>query len=116
MKRIICTVCPQGCEIEVEEVNGELHVSNNGCPRGEAYGKSEYVHPVRLFTSLVRVEGGREPLVPVRSTKPIPKEQQRACVDALRQITLQAPVARYTLVLPNVFDSGADIVTSGTVE
>lgn len=116
MKHIICTVCPRGCEMEVEETNGIIRVEKNGCPRGETYAKTEYTCPVRLFTSFVRVKDGREPLVPVRSTKPIPREQQFACIDALREITLQAPVERYTVVLPDIFGSGADIVTSGGVD
>ncbi|WP_325200399.1 DUF1667 domain-containing protein [Oscillibacter sp.] len=116
MKQIVCTVCPRGCEMEAQEVNGVIQVKNNGCARGETYARTEYVRPVRLFTSFLRVKGGTEPLVPVRSTSPIPREQHFDCVAALRKITLQAPVERYHMILPDVFGSGADIVTSGQVE
>ena len=57
MKHIICTVCPRGCEMEVEESNGIIRVEKNGCPRGETYAKTEYTCPVRLFTSFVRRTG-----------------------------------------------------------
>ena len=40
MKEVICTCCPQGCHLQVDEVNG-YKVTGNGCPNGIAYGKEE---------------------------------------------------------------------------
>lgn len=116
MKQVICTVCPRGCEMEVTGTVGAFTVHNNGCARGETYAKSECTQPMRLFTSLVRVEGGCEPVAPVRSTRPIPREKLFACVEALRELTLQAPVAQYQVVLGGVFGTEVDLVTSAAVE
>ena len=38
MKEVICTCCPQGCHLQVDEAN-DYKVTGNGCPNGIAYGK-----------------------------------------------------------------------------
>ena len=56
MKEVICTCCPQGCHLQVDEAN-DYKVTGNGCPNGIAYGKEELTHPTRIITSTVRAEG-----------------------------------------------------------
>ena len=53
MKEVICTCCPQGCHLQVDEAN-DYKVTGNGCPNGIAYGKEELTHPTRIITSTVR--------------------------------------------------------------
>ena len=74
-KEIICTVCPRGCHIMVEG-DGENIKSVEGysCKRGMDYASSEYAHPVRILTTTVKMDGIESDLLPVRSSKPIPKE------------------------------------------
>ena len=43
MKEVICTCCPQGCHLQVDEANG-YKVTGNGCPNGIAYGKEGFFH------------------------------------------------------------------------
>ena len=57
MKEVICTCCPKGCHLQVDEAN-DYKVTGNGCPNGIAYGKEELTHPTRIITSTVRAEGG----------------------------------------------------------
>ena len=33
MKEVICTCCPQGCHLQVDEAN-DYKVTGNGCPNG----------------------------------------------------------------------------------
>ena len=49
MKEVICTCCPQGCHLQVDEAN-DYKVTGNGCPNGIAYGKEELTHPTRIIT------------------------------------------------------------------
>ena len=53
MKEVICTCCPQGCHLQVDEAN-DYKVTGNGCPNGIAYGKEELTHPTRIITSTKR--------------------------------------------------------------
>ena len=116
-KEIICTVCPMGCSIRVSG-EGERIDSIEGfsCPRGEKYGRSEFAHPVRLLTSTVRIEGAAEPLLPVRSSAPLPKELLFSCMDVLRNVTVQAPVRLHDVIVKNILGTGVDIISSDAAD
>ena len=77
MKEVICTCCPKGCHLQVDEAN-DYKVTGNGCPNGIAYGKEELTHPTRIITSTVPAEGGLHPRCPVKTSKPVPKGGGRA--------------------------------------
>jgi CxxC motif-containing protein len=113
-KEITCTVCPMGCRITVCG-EGEVIRSVKGytCARGEQYARSEFVHPVRILTSTALVSGSNEPLVAVRSNRPLPKELLMNCMKKIHMLHLQAPVYRYQVLIPNIMDTGVDIVASG---
>ena len=38
----ICIMCPMGCSLTIEEIDGQVVVKGNTCKRGEIYGKEEY--------------------------------------------------------------------------
>ena len=68
MKEVICTCCPQGCHLQVDEAN-DYKVTGNGCPNGIAYGKEELTHPTRIITSTVRAEGCLHSRCPVKTSR-----------------------------------------------
>ena len=110
MKEVICTCCPKGCHLQVDEAN-DYKVTGNGCPNGIAYGKEELTHPTRSITSTVRAEGGLHPRCPVKTSKPVPKGQMAEVVAALDSIVLHTPIHVGQVVVENVCGTGADIVT-----
>lgn len=109
-KEITCTTCPNGCEIQVKGTETEI-VSLIGaqCRRGEVYAKNEFLHPVRVLTTTVRTAG--EPL-PVRSSKPIPKELLLACMEVIRMQYAVPPVCLHQVIIPNILGTGADIIAT----
>ena len=115
-KMIICTLCPNGCEIEVEYTNKEdAVITGNLCNRGNGYAVSECFDPQRTFTGNVKVEGSLRKRLPVRSNKTIPRDKMMACAELLNTIRLEAPVEAGYKVLENIFDSGADIVAAMSI-
>ena len=110
MKEVICTCCPKGCHLQVDEAN-DYKVTGNCCPNGIAYGKEELTHPTRIITSTVRAEGGLHPRRPVKTSKPVPKGQMAEVVAALDSIVLHTPIHVGQVVVENVCGTGADIVT-----
>lgn len=116
-KKIICTICPLGCHIVV---NGEgediFSISGYTCKRGETYGRQEFSHPVRILTSTVRLSGNRQPLLAVRSDKPVPKELLFQCMEELKKVKIQPPVRRYDVVAENICGCGVNIVATDTAE
>ena len=102
MKELICIVCPKGCQLKVDEENG-CAVTGNGCPRGAEYGKSELLHPTRVLTSTVKVQGGLHRRLPVKTSALIPKG-------------MLFEVMRTLVVVPNVLGTGVDIIATRSME
>lgn len=111
MKNLICIVCPKGCHLQVDEENGYA-VTGNSCPRGAKYGKTELLHPTRVLTSTVRVEGGLHRRLPVKTAAPIPKELMFEAMEALNGVTLTAPVTVGQVVISNLLGTGVDVVAT----
>lgn len=109
--KMICINCPKGCELEVTQVAGEVKVTGNSCPRGEEYGRAELLNPTRMVTGLVRVAGMRKPL-PVKTMRPVPKGKINEVLFALSQTTVQLPVRIGEVIIPDVADTGIDVVAT----
>lgn len=112
-KEIICTVCPMGCHITVEGEDERISsVSGYTCRRGEQYASNEFTHPVRILTSTVRTDSAKLPVLPVRSAKPVPKEQLFAIMEKINAVTVSLPVAMHQVIIPDVCGTGVDIVST----
>ena len=112
-KEIICTVCPMGCRILVEgEEDTITSIEGYSCDRGLEYGKTEYLHPVRILTSTVRTNQKEVPLIPVRSNKPDPKEKLYECMEEIRKVEVKGSVKCYDIIIENICGTGADIVST----
>ena len=112
--KMICINCPKGCELDVEQVGDEVRVTGHTCPRGEAYGRAELVNPTRMVTGLVRVAGMRKPL-PVKTRTAIPKGKIDATLFAMHQATVQLPVRIGDVIIPDVADTGVDVVATANL-
>lgn len=112
-KMVICTLCPNGCEIEVTQnaLQGRTIIGNQ-CEKGYTYAINECVDPRRTFTGSIRVIGNPRKRLPVRTTIPIPMNQLICVAEYLRSIYLETPIKSGTKILENVCDTGADIVAT----
>ena len=115
-KEIICTICPLGCNISVEGEGEEVtSIKGYSCKRGIEYGRNEFLHPVRILTTTVKVAGS-ERLLPVRSNKPIPKELIMKCMEEIKKINAPPTVKQYDVIIPDICGSAADIVATANLE
>jgi CxxC motif-containing protein len=115
MKRdMICVACPIGCNMSIElDSNGKvLAVEGNKCKRGKAYAITECTAPTRMLTTTAKVIDGVNPLIPVRSSQPLPKELLIECVKLINEVSVQAPVKIGDVIIPNILGSGMDIIAS----
>ena len=112
-KNLICVSCPLGCPIEVEIENGGiLSVTGNTCKRGDKYARDELTNPVRSLTTTVKLVGGNLPVVPVKSSKPVPKDKMFQCMKLINEASIKAPVKIGDVVIKDILGSGADIVVT----
>lgn len=116
IKKMFCIVCPMSCHLEVEMQDNEvLSVCGNTCPRGEAYARSESVHPMRMLTSTVFVEHGEESLVPVITDQSVPKEKMSDIMDVIKTLHVTAPVAYGTIIKEHIAGCEANLIATGEV-
>lgn len=116
-KKLTCIGCPLGCALTVEVEQDEvISVSGNTCPRGDAYARKEVTDPTRIVTSTVRVTGGNAPVVSCKTKADIPKGKIFDVTNALRSVTVAAPVHIGDVLLRDVAQTGVDVVATKNVE
>ncbi len=112
-RHLTCIGCPLGCRLTVKlEREKILSVTGNTCKRGEEYAKKEVTSPTRILTTTVRIEGGRYPVVPVKTERDIPKDKIRDCMEELKAVLLHAPVKVGDVVMHNAGHTGVNVVAT----
>lgn len=115
-RNLICIGCPMGCPLVVRIKDGEVQsVEGNTCKRGAIYGKKEVTNPTRIVTTTVRVLGGTENVVSVKTKEDIPKSKIFDCIRELKEVTVAAPVQIGDIILHNVAGTGVDIVATKSI-
>ena len=106
MKReLTCIVCPLGCSLQAEmSEDGEfLSVTENTCPRGAVYARSECTDPQRTITTTVRCEDGS--MVAVKTDRTIPKDKMFRAMERINPVVVKLPVRIGDVLLEDVFGS-----------
>ncbi|HCH28089.1 MAG TPA: molybdopterin oxidoreductase [Ruminococcaceae bacterium] len=118
MKRTVtCTVCPNGCEIGIEYNTKEDAVLNGyGCKRGVSYALDECFEPKRTFTSSVKISGSDRRVLPVRTTKPIPKSILMKAAKEVEGISLKAPIKCGEVIENDFLNTKAKLIATMTLE
>lgn len=114
-KELTCICCPMGCTLNIEMENNEIvKVIGNTCKRGDTYARAEIVRPVRMVTTIVKVENGKLKMLPVKTKKPIDKDKINICLHALKDIKVKAPVNIGDIIAKDI--AGVDIIATRNVE
>ena len=113
---LTCISCPMGCALKVKMQHKEVvEVSGNSCKNGEVYGRKECTNPTRIVTSTVKVQGGANKVVSVKTERDIPKEYVFATIKILKELNLKAPVKIGDIVAEDIFSTGINIVATANV-
>lgn len=115
-RNLTCIGCPMGCLLTVKTDNGEvLSVEGNTCKKGSVYGKKEVTAPTRIVTTTVRVSGGTEQMVSVKTESDIPKGRIFDCIHALKDIIVPAPVHIGDVILRDAASTGVNIIATKNI-
>lgn len=109
MKELVCIVCPQGCRLRVDD---DGNVSGNACANGAEYAHTELTAPTRVLTSTVNILGGALPRCPVKTAGAIPKHLMFQAMEALRSVTVFAPIKAGQVIIPDIAGTGVDLVAT----
>ncbi len=111
---IICIGCPKGCKGTVS-VDGSGRITDfagYACKEGRKYVENELTAPTRMLTSTVAVDSRIRPVLPVRLSRPIPKGMIKDGMNAIADIRLKPPVKMDQVVLSNILNTGADVIST----
>lgn len=115
-RNLTCIGCPLGCSITVRMEGGSvISVEGNTCKRGDDYARKEVTNPTRIVTTTVRVSGGSEAMVSVKTKSDIPKDKIFDCVRELKNISVNAPVHIGDVICKDIAGTGVDIVATKNV-
>ena len=108
----VCICCPIGCRLKIEKVDGEVRVSGNSCPRGKAYGITEYTAPKRVLTTSVNTGAVTYTL---KTTDAILKEKLFDAIAEIKKLKLK----NYNfgdIVIKDLLNLGVDVVVTGVLK
>jgi CxxC motif-containing protein len=109
---LVCILCPTGCVMKVCCSDGGYTIENHACEKGGEYAKSELESPARHITSTVAINGDPFTRLPVRTSRPVPKEKIRQAMREIRALEISAPVAYHQVLIRGVAECDADIIAS----
>ena len=119
VREMICILCPLGCKMEASESPdrpGELIVRGQQCRKGKEYAAEEFYSPLRTVTSTVAIRGAKLSRLPVKTSKPIPKE---LIVDAVHEIGRReatGPVKMGDVIIKDLLGCGVDVVATRSLD
>lgn len=114
--KLVCINCPRGCNLNVENINGEIKVTGNFCPRGEKYAISELTNPLRTLTTTVAIKSKNYERLPVISSSPLPKDRVMDAVKALKNVEVKVPIKMGDVIVSNIIGLDVDIIASKSIE
>ena len=116
-QKLTCIGCPLGCSISVSlSDNAEVsEITGNTCKKGEEYARKEVTNPSRVVTSIVKINNGDVNMVSVKTAEDIPKGKIFDCMEALKKVTVTAPVQIGEVIIKNVCGTGVDVIATKKV-
>jgi CxxC motif-containing protein len=117
--KMICTICPLGCELEAEiqkEGNGIMNIKGFKCPKGKEYATREITDPRRVLMAVVKVKGGHLPAVSVKTAKPIPKHVLFDAVRVISNIEVEAPIKAGDVIVSDIIGTGVPVVATNNIK
>ncbi|MDD3938226.1 MAG: DUF1667 domain-containing protein [Bacilli bacterium] len=113
MKDLICILCPRGCRLQVDD---DLNVTGNFCPRGIIYAKTEMTNPTRAITSTVKIKAKDAVRLSVKTAQPVPKAKMFDCMRELDKVMVEAPIHIGDVIVHNICETGVDVVATKNIE
>ncbi len=112
MKELVCIVCPNGCKLTID---GEGSVENAKCPKGVEFATEEMTNPMRTVCSTVATTFPDFPVLPVRTSQPIPKSKIPELMVLINAVIIKTPLSRGEVILEDLFGSDADLISSSSM-
>jgi len=113
-REFVCIGCPIGCPLQLtHEGPNIVEVEGHECGRGAKYARQEFVDPRRSFSTTVPICGARWVRLPVKLSRPVPKEKILEVAKLIHALRVDAPVSVGQVLLRDVLgEPGIEVVSS----
>lgn len=113
-ERIVCIGCPLGCEVKLtlDEKGEVVNIAGYKCKEGQKYVLEEYRNPARVLTATVLTRSSVQPLLAVRTNRPILKTMLHQGMLELAKVRAKPPIASGDVIIPNLLATKADVVAT----
>lgn len=115
--KIICVSCPIGCRMTIQSKDGKITSTiGNACPKGIKYAEEEFINPLRILPTTVKVIGGEFPLVSVKTEKAIHKRLLLKAMTEIAEIEVKAPVKIGQVIKDDLMGTGVSLVATRNIK
>jgi CxxC motif-containing protein len=112
---LICIVCPNSCQMMIEDTGTSIKVSGNRCKRGEEFAVSEMIHPMRTISSTVKTNFPKVPVLPVRVSEEISKDKIFDVMREINKVVVTNPVSLGDIIIENVLGLKVNIIATSNI-
>lgn len=118
VERYTCLGCPIGCALELQhEGDTIVEVRGNRCERGVKYAQQEFVDPRRGLSTTVAIAGAMWARLPVKVTRPIPKQRVVEAARIIHALRVEAPIRLGQVLIADFLgEAGVAVVATRTME
>ncbi|MCM1990105.1 DUF1667 domain-containing protein [Oceanirhabdus seepicola] len=113
---IYCKRCTMGCELKVNEYEGNISVEGNLCKKGATYGKEEFVKGKRVLTFKIPIKYGYFDKVHVKTSGKISKELWENVYDLVYSLELEAPIEFGEVIVENILGTGIKLISERKID
>jgi len=101
----------------IQSKDGKItSIIGNACSKGIKYAEGEFINPLRILPTSVKVIGGEFPLVSVKTEKAIPKRLLLKAMVEIAEIEVNAPVKIGQVIKDNLMGTGVSLVATRNIK
>lgn len=116
MKEITCILCPNGCDLKIDEKDGKWIVKGNLCPRGREFAIREMTNPTRSVCTTVKTVFEELPRLPVRTDGEIPKKLIFDFMAEMKNVIIEKRVSVSDIIVKNVLGTGVNVISTSRIK
>ena len=112
MIELTCIVCPNGCVLNIQGEGENITVTGAKCKKGNEFAREEMTCPKRTVCTTMKTVFDELPVVPVRTSREIPKDMIFDMMQAVNSVTGDKKLKRGDTVIKNLLNTGVDIIVT----
>lgn len=112
MRELTCIVCPNGCNLQVNQDVDPWNIVGNLCPRGIEFVRKELTNPTRTVCSTARTSFAAARRLPVRTQGEVPLASVREVMSEISHLVVDREVRTGDTLIENAAGTGVAVIAT----